>query len=266
MNVHYIITAMLNYVVHSISFQAVFGAFLFSKFSWRGLTLIVLGCVTFLQSALQKLLKLTVIYGTEFWEAVDIYGVWIQNKMNYVIETSTTSVIITIYLLIYGVCGLLAGRFIKNVIKIIAQKKATDFYLESIPVSSEKLKSKTFSGSKIIWLWLITIAIIVLAFTFFGGSLIGWEKAIYIMLRSFLILLLWYLILGPLVLKIIHKYLSKKESQYQSDISRAMDLFPYFRQIIYSTWKETDHLKGYTRFKYFIAHSISNCIHFKTPL
>ena len=54
-----------------------------------------------------------------------------------------------------------------------------------------------------------------------------------------------------------------KESQYKEDINNAMDLFPYFRQIITYTWKETKHLKGYTRFKYFMANSISNCIHFK---
>ena len=75
--------------------------------------------------------------------------------------------------------------------------------------------------------------------------------------------MLWYLVLGPFLLKLVRKYLSKKESQYKEDITNAMDLFPYFRQILSHTWKETSHLKGYTRFKYFMANSISNCIHFK---
>ena len=249
----------------SVSFQAVFGAFLFSNFSWKGITLMVLGVVTFLQSALQKLLKLTIVYGTEFWEAINIYGAWIQNKMNYIIESSATSVIITTYLLIYGVFGLLVGHFIKSVIKIIAQKETTDFYFNLESVSNKTQNKKSILRSKVIWIWLITIATIVLAFTFFGGALFGWKKAVYIVLRSFLILLLWYLVLGPLVLKMIHKYLRKKESLYENDISNAMDLFPYFRQIISYTWKETKHLKGYTRFKYFMANSISNCIHFKIP-
>ena len=77
--------------------------------------------------------------------------------------------------------------------------------------------------------------------------------------------MLWYLVLGPFVLRLMKKYLTKKESQYQEDITNAMDLFPYFRKIISFTWKETKELKGYTRFKYFIANSISNCIHFKIP-
>lgn len=249
----------------SVSFQAVFGAFLFSNFSWKGLTLIVLGMVTFLQSALQKLLKLTIVYGIEFWEAIDIYGSWIQNKMNYIIESSTTSVIVVIYLLVYGIGGLFAGLFIKSMIRIISKKEEVSFYLKSQVFTSGEKKQKSIIKAKMIWVWLITIAIVVLAFTFFGGALFGWKKAIYLILRSFLVLMLWYLVLGPFILKIIRKYLEKKESKYEEDISNAMDLFPYFRQIISYTWKETKHLKGYTRFKYFMANSISNCIHFNLP-
>ena len=247
----------------AVSFQAIFGAFLFSKFSWKGATIIVLGMVTFLESALQKLLILTIVYGTELWEAINLYGVWVQKKLNFISETSTTSFLVTLYLLVYGVCGILAGIFIKNIIKIIANKNETDFFLKPETSTSENQKKKVSFKTKVIWVWLITVAVIVLAFSFFGGNLFGWQKAIYILLRSFLILMLWYLVIGPFLLKMVRKYLNKKESQYKEDITNAMDLFPYFRRILSYTWQETKHLKGYTRFKYFMANSISNCIHFK---
>ena len=250
----------------AVSFQALIGAFLFYKFSWKGATIIVLGMVTFLESALQKLLILTIVYGTELWEAINLYGIWVQKKLNFISETSTTSVLVTTYLLVYGICGILAGIFIKTIIKIIANKKETDFYLEFTTDDSKDGKKKTSFKTKIIWVWLVTVAVIVLAFSFFGGNLFGWKKAIYILLRSFLILMLWYLVIGPFLLKLVRKYLNKKESQYKEDITNAMDLFPYFRQILAYTWIETKHLKGYTRFKYFMANSISNCIHFKVPI
>ncbi|MFD2916467.1 hypothetical protein [Psychroserpens luteus] len=249
----------------AVSFQALLGAFLFANFSWKGITLMVLGMVTFLESALQKLLILTIVYGTELWQAINIYGSWVQKKLNFISETSTTSALVTLYLVVYGICGILAGLFIKSLIKIISNKKDTDFYIEPDNMDSDKKPSKVSFKTKVIWVWLITVAVIVLAFTFFGGDLFGWKKGVYIMLRSFLILMLWYLVIGPLLLKLVRKYLNKKESQYKEDITNAMDLFPYFRQIISYTWKETKHLKGYTRFKYFMANSISNCIHFKIP-
>jgi hypothetical protein len=247
----------------SVSFQAVLGAFLFSNFSWKGITLLVLGLVTFLQSGLQKLLTLTIIYGTEFWEAINIYGAWIQNKLQLFSDTSTTTVLIGLYLFIYGACGLLAGLFIKSMIRIISTKPSTEFYLET-PINTASTSQRNHSfKSKRLWIWLITIVTIVLAFTFFGGALFGWKKALYIVLRSVCVLMLWYLVLGPFMLTLIRTYLQKKESTYQEDITNAMDLFPYFRQILSVSWKDTKHLKGYTRFKYFMANSISNCMHFK---
>tara|TARA_R110000751_G_scaffold113854_3_gene213181 strand:+ start:161835 stop:162842 length:1008 start_codon:yes stop_codon:yes gene_type:complete len=249
----------------AVSFQALFGAFLFSNFSWKGFVLLVLGMVTFLESALQKLIVLTVVYGTGLWEAINIYGSWVQKKLDFVSETSTTSFLVTLYLVIYGVCGLLVGLFIKSIIKIISRKPEVDFYLDTMPKASESTKHKVPFKTKVIWVWLITVGLIVLGFSIFGGPLFGWQKAIYIVFRSFLILMLWYLVIGPFLLKMVQKYLSKKESKYQKEITNAMDLFPYFRQIISYTWKQTQHLKGFNRFKFFIANSISNCIHFKTP-
>ncbi|WP_323786997.1 hypothetical protein [Psychroserpens sp.] len=249
----------------AVSFQALVGAFLFSKFSWKGATLMVLGMVTFLESALQKLLILTIVYGTELWDAINIYGAYVQRKMDFVSETSTASVLVTTYLLVYGICGILAGLFIRSMIKIISNKKQDNFYLVPNEIEPEKKTTKAAFKFKVVWIWLLTVTIIVLAFTFFGGDLFGWQKGVYIMLRSLLILLLWYLVIGPFLLKLVQKYLSTKKSKYKDDISNAMDLFPYFRQIILYTWKETKYLKGYTRFKYFMANSISNCIHFNLP-
>lgn len=247
----------------AVSFQALAGAFLLSNFSWKGITLMVLGSVTFLESALQKLIVLTIVYGETIWKAIDIYGYWVQSKLHFISETSPTAILIGIYLVVYGVGGFLAGIFIKSILKIISQEKEHDFQLPELKQVLPNQKKKKSFKTKVIWVWLITVVIIVLGFTIFGGPLFGWKKAIYIVLRSFLILMLWYLVLGPLLLKLIRNYLRKRESEYQRDISNAMDLFPYFRQIIAYTWKETKHLKGYERFKYFMAKSISNCINFE---
>lgn len=248
----------------AVSFQAIFGAFVLSNFSWKGLTLMVLGFVTFLESALQKLIVLTIVYGENLWEAINIYGNWVQAKLNFISETSPISILIGIYLTVYGLGGILAGIFIQNILKIISQELEHTFFLSVEQETDLPDKKKRPSlKNKIIWVWLITVGLMVLAFAIFGGQLFGWKQAIYIVLRSFLILMLWYLVLGPLLLKLIRNYLSKKQSKYQIDVSNALDLFPYFRQIISYTWKETNQLKGYERFKYFMAKSISNCINFE---
>ncbi|OZV70725.1 hypothetical protein [Winogradskyella aurantia] len=247
----------------AVSFQGALGILLFSNFSWKGLTLVALGVLTFLESALQKLLILTIIYGTELWEAINIYGQWVQKKIDVFIDSSASSLLITIYLSVYGLSGIVAGLFIKSIIKIIAEKEEEDFYLEVKDKKTLQSKSKGTFKAKLIWIWLATVSIIVLSFTFFGDTTFGWQKGVYVLFRSLLIIMFWYVVIGPFLLRMMRRYLEKKESLYKDDVANAMDLLPYFRQIIRHTWKETKHLKGYNRFKYFIANSISNCIHFK---
>ena len=247
----------------AVAFQAVVGAFLFTNFSWKGFMLVFYGLITFLQSAVQKLIVLTIVYGTEIWEAINIYGTWVKSKFNFITEASSTSILVTFYLLVYGIGGILAGFFIKSMLKIISEKKHEELIIKSSDLEMGNKTKKAKFRYKIVWVWLATVLVIVLAFYFFGGPMFGFKKGIYIILRSFLVLMIWYLILGPFLLKLIKRYLNKKESKYKEDINNAMDLFPYLKHIILRSWSEAKHLKGYNRFKHFMANSISNSIHFK---
>mgnify|MGYP000731214566 CR=1 FL=1 len=114
----------------------------------------------------------------------------------------------------FGFISLLKHQFMKNqklsTLKFLSIAFVLALFL--IPLNSEAQKKKVSFKTKVIWVWLVTVAVIVLAFSFFGGNLFGWQKAVYILLRSFLILMLWYLVLGPFLLKLVRKYLNKKES------------------------------------------------------
>lgn len=248
----------------AVSFQAVLGAFLFSVFSWKGFTLVLLGMLTFLESALQKLIVLTLIYGEGLWEAIDNYGLWLTEKTGFITNMAASSLLISGYLIVYGVGGVLAGLFTKSIITLISKQESdTTFSIPFDKTTSKQRKNRMAFRHSILLVWGITIAVILFAFTFFGGPSSGWQKAFYIMLRSLLVLLLWYVIIGPFLLKLIRRYLRRKESEYKTEINNAMELFPYFRSIIAYTWRGSKHLKGYARFKHFVAYTILYCIHFE---
>ena len=248
----------------AVSFQGVLGAFLFANFSWKGMAPALLGILTFLESALQKLLVLSIIYGAPLWQAVNSYGAWVVEKFGYTEAPSATLVLVSAYLLLYAVCGLLAGFFIQSIIKLINRRENhPEFIVHFHQTFQKKTKKNSAFRGKFLFVWGLTIALILAAFAIFGGELGGWQKAIYIVLRSFLVLMLWYLVAGPVLLKLLRRYLAGKGAKYREDIHNALDLFPYFRSIISYTWKSTKTLKGYARFKHFIAYSILYSIHFK---
>jgi len=246
----------------AVAFQGVFGALLFSKFSWKGLTLPFLGFITFLESAFQKLVILTLIYGNGFWEALDLYGLWVQSKINSSTNSSASEILIVGYLTFYAVCGVVAGFFIKSLISTIAESPLKEFQLpKTIKENSKRHKAKKKSR-KFLILWLSVLSLLVLAFTLFGDSGFGWQKGIYLLLRSALVLGLWYLVLGPLILTLLGRFLKSRKSKYEDEVKQTLDLLPYLRAIIKYSWMETSHLRGYLRFKTFIAQSISSSIHF----
>jgi uncharacterized membrane-anchored protein YhcB (DUF1043 family) len=247
----------------AVSFQGVLGALLFSKFNWKGLTIPFLAMITYLESAAQKLFILTIVYGNGLWEAIDIYGQWVQAKLQFFTENSTSEILISIYLLTYGICGVLIGFFIKSIIANFSNSNFKNYNIaeRSIEISAFQPSKKKIR--KFIIMWLATIGLIVLAFVGFGNIGYGWQKGLYILLRSVLILSLWYIIVGPLVLRLVKNYLKTKQSNYEEQVNHTLDILPYLTPVIKYSWQETRNLRGYQRIKAFVALSISNCIHFK---
>jgi len=247
----------------AVSFQGVLGALLFSKFTWKGFTIPFLAMITYLESAAQKLLILTVVYGNGLWEAIDIYGQWVQTKLRFFTENSTSEILIFMYLFTYGLCGVLIGFFIKSMIRHFSNSnfKTHDIAERLTDISAFQPSKKKIR--KFIMVWLATIGLIVLAFVGFGNVGYGWQKGLYILLRSVLILSLWYVILGPLILRLVKNYLKTKQSSYEEQINHTLDILPYLTPVIKYSWQETQNLRGYQRIKTFVALSISNCIHFK---
>ena len=74
---------------------------------------------------------------------------------------------------------------------------------------------------------------------------------------------IWYLLLGPFVLRGLQNLLRAKASKYEVQVHETLDILPYLTPVIKHSWQETSKLKGYARIQQFIALSISNCIHFK---
>jgi hypothetical protein len=250
----------------AVAFQGVTGAFILSKFSWKGMSIPFLGLITFLESALQKLLILTLIYGNGLWEATDMYGGWVQSKLQFTISNSATELLITTYLTIYGFCGILMGIFIKNLIQGLHQTDAKDFYLPTAIIDTHSHGSSQVQKKKprrFLIFWLVTLVLLVITFGVYSDTQNGWQKAFYLVLRSLLVLSVWYLIVGPLLLRLLKHYLSSQQSRYEAQVRETLYILPYLTPVIKYSWTSTGDLKGLARVKAFITKSITNCIHFK---
>lgn len=247
----------------AVSFQAFLGILLYRLFSVNQLTVVLLGIVTFLESALQKLLTLTIIYGQSLWDAVNIYTVWVSDKLAFLNLTLSSKTLILIFITFYACAGIIIGFLIIRIMKLIRKVDVSKVHHNLEIINATSIGGKpTKRSNKLLLFWITSLVIIIVPLFFFNTEFGGLKKGLYLIARSFLILFLWYTILGPILLKGLNKLLSKRHSAYNTEIQNTLYLLPYLRTIIRFAWRDSSSLKGINRIQHFLARSIVYCIHY----
>lgn len=250
----------------AVSFQAVLGAIFYSLFNVKTLAIVLLASITFLESALQKLLTLTILYGQSFWDAIDVYGAWISDKFAFLQLSMSSKTLIVAFVSFYWLAGILAGILIIRTLSLIKYANTTNMdYVPRSIKADDIQKPKSFLPRKIFIFWGIILFIITIPLIFFETKYGGLQKGIYVLARSFLILILWYTIVGPLLLKGINKMLIKSKGKYKVEIQNTLELLPFLRGIIRQAWQDSKLFKGHHRMENFLAKSVVYSIHFSLP-
>jgi hypothetical protein len=247
----------------AVSFQAFLGIALYRLFSVNQVTVVLLGLVTFLESALQKLLTLTIIYGQSLWDAVDVYTAWVSDKLAFLEAAISSKTLMLLFITFYACAGVFVGILIIRVRQLIQTVEVSQFNTNLSAQKRTSIEKKPARRlNKLLFFWIITLLLIILPLFYFHNELGGIKKGLYVIARSFLILVLWYTILGPMLLRGLNKLLLKRQSTYKSDIQNTLNLLPYLRSIIRVAWIDSSSLKGLNRVQHFLAKSVVYSIHY----
>ncbi len=247
----------------AVSFQAILGGFLFKYITSIPLATILLGVIGVLESALQKLIVLTLLFGNSLWQSIDTFGEWVSDKMGFIMWTSSTNLLIGIYLGIYLIGGFIAGYIANRIILSVRRNWSSPDYRiaikeENISASQSKTNSRKRRNT-----FLIATGILMILLVLFSYIQFGYSKGFYILFRTLLIIGLWYVLIGPLVMKWLFAFLRKKESSVSNELQATFDLIPYMRYIILRSWSESRTLNGWERLKSFLRNTLLYSLHFK---
>ncbi|QOW11829.1 hypothetical protein Q73A0000_16415 [Kaistella flava (ex Peng et al. 2021)] len=247
----------------AVSFQAFLGILLYTVFSVNSFTIIVLCAVTFLESALQKLLTLTLVFGQSFWKAVDVYMDWISQQLSFLPIVFNSKSLIYTFLGIYVLSGIAAGFLIIRTIKLIKKVNVSQVNLNLDTALPEFNSNKKKFKKKIFYSFLIILVIVLIPILYFNNGSQAWQNALYLIIRSVLILMIWYFLLGPYLINFLNKILSEKREFYQTDVQDILTILPILELIIYHSWKESKTFKGFNRLIQFLAKSIAYSLYFE---
>ena len=162
--------------------------------------------IALLESALQKFLLTTLIYGKSVWQALDIFAQNLLKDFNLSEDFSLSYWLIVIYSSIYFIWGLFLGykgNFLPHRLyqlsKSLPRFEPKD---EKIPTSRSNFKLK----------WIATVFTLVFIALTFGVLQGNVHKGIYVMLRTVAVLMVFMFVLNPLLRYFLRKF-SKEFAQ-----------------------------------------------------
>lgn len=239
----------------AVGFQGLTGYFLFSLLRINLLSIFLLSVITMVESAVQKLLIVTLFYGESFWKAADSLVDLITSQFG-ISSVNGGQWIIAIYLLVYFVWGGCIAWMAYKTIKDIFLKKdlpVLDLSFTNEPVLPDRKKR----NMKLWGILAVLLIISVLLFFFAADKKEGWIAVIKTLSWTTAVILLWYFFISPLITKFIQQLLLKKKSRYSEEIANALSFLPDLKQLSYIAWKKSGQYRGWRRLRLFSSTMIN---------
>lgn len=241
----------------AVLFQAVLGFVLFSFLNINFISILLLSVVAMVESAIQKLLLLTLFFGKSFWKAADELMNFITRQLS-VPGINGSLWIITTYLSIYIMGGIITTLMTYKMIKeftIERDRLLLPYISISENVSTTKNTMNRQNRVLLIPATLIIVSAILYVFAVdTQHASLAVVKAIIWTLSA---VTAWYVIITPLVFKTIHFLLKKKQHKYNEQIGATIAFLPVLKQLTTHAWKASATHKGPLRLSLFLTTLIN---------
>jgi len=240
----------------AVLFQGVMGEVIFFNRRFYKLSCFLLAIIALLESGMQRIAVLTIVYGNDFWKAVNqFFSELLKTKTNYSLWIA--GVYVAIHLLAGIAVGYIAATLPAKAKKwkrdAITAEEETAFQIKQSPH-----RNKIKLGVLIIWLLLMSLYL--QSYFEIGKSILPQTLALRIFIRSAIIIIAWYFFIGPALSWLVKAWLQKKQKKFATETSTIAGLLPSVQKMILTSWKNEKHSKGLKRIirfcKAIVAHTL----------
>jgi hypothetical protein len=247
----------------AVFFQGLVGQLLFSgKKRFFAFCSVILAVAGLVESAIQRILVLMVVYGNDLWKAVNQF---IHKLTGDKSITNYSLAIAVIYVSIHAVIGVCIGIYAARLAKRSVEWRS--MYPELIITETDKSKdpvAATGRKSKVKWFfwicWLLLLAAFVHSSFFPEVSFLPADEVSKIIVRSVLIILGWYLVLSPLLMLVLKRILLNERLKKKEEVFEVMHLIPQTRFIFSKSWQNAAKEEGFERVKLFVKILLINTL------
>ncbi len=252
----------------AVSFQAVLGYTLFSIFSINLFSIFLLSTIAMLESAIQKLVILTLFFGKSFWKAMDELMVFVAKQFG-ISSTHGSQWIVGVYLLIYIAGGVFIAWMAYKIIKGFSAEKGFLALDNTETINKEVFKNdppeRKPLNNKLLMLILLLVILSVVLFVFSDDTKQGWLAVVKTISWTLSAILIWFMLLGPLFTKLVQKLFKKQESRYSDEVLKTLSFLPVLRQLTGLAWQKSKKYKGLKRWYFFVSALIHWSLTYSDP-
>jgi len=226
----------------AVFFQGILGEFLLKRKSIFAIACILFGIITMLESALQRILVLIFLYGSEFWKAVDI---WLAKTTGFEEFNQFSILLAMAYLITHFLVGGFLGWFGWRLTRM---NFATESHNLRITIPELQLlqkevliKNKSHRRNRFLLFifWFFAIFLFVQAWFQPDSAILPPNKIFELLLRFFVIVSSYILIIQPLVHRILRKWLKSKKSELANQINEIQQVMPEVKFLVKESWKKS---------------------------
>jgi hypothetical protein len=250
----------------AVAFQGLLGALLFSSIPNFRLAALLLAPLALVESALQKLLVMTILFGMPLWKSINAFIDSVLQKFGLLAEGMSVGGVNWIvgayvggYFLAGVFIGWLAGRLPAE-IDAAAQRLSPPAPGKDEAPDAPKPAKPFWKKRQAKWI-AGTLLLLLLIYLFVPGAREGLSP-LWLIARVALVIGVWYWLVAPTLMRLMQGFLKKKASAYQEEVDAALGLLPVFRHLARSAWQETGDLRGWRRAREFAVRAVTYALLF----
>jgi hypothetical protein len=239
----------------AIFFQATVGQILFYFLKSYELSCLILAVVALIESSMQRVIVLVIIYGNGFLKA---FNSFVHNLLKTENINNYALWLILLYFTLHAIAGVAVGFLAIRMIRLIRaspeERKKYELpeeYFDSDNIATPKKSSRASFRILLFVIWIILLLLYFQSIFKIGNPILPSSSLLHIIIRSTLIILSWFFIVAPLIKLWLKKKMEKQKGRLSTEIERVMQLLPSTEKVVRGSWKYSEKEKGFKRLKLF---------------
>jgi hypothetical protein len=211
---------------------------------------VIFGAVTMLESAIQKLLVLTLIFGKSWLYALDAYFESVVSIFGLSPDAKGSQMVVGGYLGLYVLWGIVLGVWVYFLPRQLADRQ--EHYTHIVAEAADNLPAKSPRKRRNSMLFGIGLALLfVMSYFFLSGQNTS-GKALTVLLRTACIVMLWMWVVLPLWSRMMKNWLQKQTDKRQ-DIAEVLGFMPEISAYVRPLYRDANaKFSGLKKWKEFI--------------